>query len=106
MRQPERGDVQDFGALLREVGEAAHCTAGDDLPRKCVRGRLESNGYMDGKRLTVEKMAAGTLKMTLMMAFRFNRMNTTASRFEKKLCAASHQLSRKHTSRAVAKRTQ
>ena len=39
---------------------------------------------------TVEKMAAGTLKMTLMIAFRFNRMNTTASKLEKNLCVYAH----------------
>ena len=30
-------------------------------------------------------MAAGTLKMTLITAFKFNMMNTTANRLEKKL---------------------
>ena len=35
-------------------------------------------------------MAAGTLKMTLMIAFRFNRMNTTASKLEKNLCVYAH----------------
>ena len=42
------------------------------------------------KRHTVEKMAAGTLKMTLMIAFRFNKMNTTASKLEKNLCVYAH----------------
>ena len=32
-------------------------------------------------------MAAGTLKMTLITAFKFNMMNTTANRLEKKLYA-------------------
>lgn len=33
----------------------------------------------------MEKIAAGTLKMTLMIAFKFSMMKTTASRFEKNL---------------------
>ena len=50
-----------------------------------TRGR----GRVEGWTRTVEKMAAGTLKMTLMIAFRFNRMNTTASRLEKNLCVCA-----------------
>ena len=37
----------------------------------------------------VEKMVAGTLKMTLRMACRFNRMNTMASKLEKNLCVCA-----------------
>ena len=40
-------------------------------------------------RRTVEKMAAGTLKMTRMMGFRFSRMNATASKLEKNLCVCA-----------------
>ncbi len=38
----------------------------------------------------MEKIAAGTLKMTLMIAFKFSMMKTTASRFEKNLYARTY----------------
>ena len=41
--------------------------------------RLKARG------LTVDATAAGTLKMTLMIALRFSTMNTVANRFARKL---------------------
>ena len=105
-RENARDDVQDFGALVREVRQPAHRAAGHDLHGRLVRSDLwfqagrqagaprdagyAMRGRVEGWTRTVEKMAAGTLKMTLMIAFRFNRMNTTASRLEKNLCVYAH----------------
>ena len=82
---PEPGQLSEMG-----IDFIRQCLTIDPVQRPTAVELMDHPWMLDFREKLhsyeeAEKMAAGTLKITLMTALRFNRMNTTANRLEKKL---------------------